>query len=173
MVSSASHGAFETFGFAEIADTLKSLADKHSGPVADKIMKDSLMEAAIVVRDAAKKEAPKKTGRLELFIGRTVGVAKEGILVVKVGNIVFKGKHAKKAMKRFGRLKRGQHMLGMELSRDAFYAKFVEFGTKHQAANPFLHRAFIATKEDFTKVLAEKLRANLDKWAAKQRRAAA
>lgn len=156
-------GVYETKGFAEVAASLRSLGND---TFADKIVKDMLMKAALIIRDAVRREAPKKTGRLELFIGRTVGIDKNGQVTARVGAIRFRGKFAKQKLSRYGRIKRGQHRLGTRLTMDGYYGKFVEFGTKHQKANPFTLRAFVANKEAFTERLAALLKERLDKVLA-------
>ncbi|RTL42750.1 MAG: hypothetical protein EKK48_12255 [Candidatus Melainabacteria bacterium] len=157
-------GTYESKGFVELVARLQSLKDD---AFADKIVKDSMMKASLVIRDAAKREAPKVSGRLELFIGRTVGKDAEGMFVCRVGLIKFGGKFGKSQLSRFGRLKRGEHRLGVQLTKDAWYGRIVHNGSKYQKANPFLLRAFVANKEGYTTKLAEILRERLDKVARK------
>ena len=52
------------------------------------------------------------------------------------------------------------------LGKDAFYARFVEFGTVHAPAQPFIGPGFDASKEQAAQAIARRLKQRLDKAGA-------
>lgn len=55
--------------------------------------------------------------------------------------------------------------VGVGPSKDAFYGKFQEFGTRNHAAQPFLRPAFDAHKDDAVRELGDVLRREILKVA--------
>lgn len=118
-------------GLSDLAAALKALppeiASKSGGP-----LKTALRAAAVVIQDDAKSRAPVSSGVMRDAINvmrdpRPKGVTERYVVKVtksrKVQRIV-------------------QTADGNKGSRDAFYWRFIEFGTKFVAARPFLRPAF-------------------------------
>lgn len=128
---------FKTKGAQELQANLKAL------PVMLRLqaLRASVSAAAGVVQKAARAAAPEDTGVLRRAIYRTrsrsLSTVDQEAAIVGV---------------RFGKQyqKRGQ---------DAWYWKFLEFGTKKLPARPFIRPAFESTKEEQVKVMAARLSA--------------
>lgn len=126
-------GTISTYGFKECSDALLALG----GSIAQKKLKAALYKASIVIRDDAINRAPEDSGRLKHFIGRSGGKTSTAdsryAATVLVGLVRLSSRQRKKE----------------GLTQDAYYGKFVEFGTRFQKAEPFLRPAFDTQKENF------------------------
>jgi HK97 gp10 family phage protein len=85
--------------------------------------------------------------------GRSRRNSKPGVEVVTVGI-----KYGKKKLKD-GRVVKSEG--------DAFYWKFLEFGTQHQAAEPFIRPTFEANKEELAKEFEKKMAASIKRLEKK------
>jgi len=112
----------------ELERKLKALADdvegkkivsKNGGP-----LRQALFQAAKVVEEEAEQQAPKDTGRLERAIGKERVRKPEQIPATEAF---------------FVRPRKGKKR---DDERGAYYWHFVEFGTRKQAAQPFMRKAF-------------------------------
>lgn len=110
-------------GAKELDALLAALPKK----VANKILRDALRKGAEVVKEAAKARAPVRTGLLQRSITVRKGKRKRkggGQSVVIFPDIA-----------KFGR------------KNQDFYAPYVEYGTSHSEAEPYMRTAFAATKD--------------------------
>lgn len=117
-------------GASEIVKLLKQLPDEL---IKKEIRKDTFKAMKAPMMEA-KRQAPVDEGRLQEFITRQVVFDKNKLLVTgRVG---------------IQRMSRKQ-MLKKKLTLDAYYATFVEFGTRFQAPQRFMRTAFEITKGGF------------------------
>lgn len=138
----------EVQGLAELMKAMQELPKElHKGP-----LRSAVGAGAKVVQDAAKGLAPRDEGTLQKAIYRTRSRSESS--AVQETAIVGV---------RFGRRyrRRGQ---------DAWYWRFIEFGTVKMAARPFLRPAFETTKAEQLKVLQERLKKAIERAAAKVRK---
>lgn len=132
-------------GLAELrANLLKLPKDIQGRP-----LRSAVSAAAKVVQDRAKQLAPEKTGRLKRAIYRTRSrsessrVQETHIVGVRAGK-----RHQKK-------------------NRDAYYWRFLEFGTSHQRARPYMRPAFDSTRQQQLETLRDRLAKAIARAAAK------
>jgi HK97 gp10 family phage protein len=138
-------------GLSELLDKLKALpseiGSKGGGP-----LRLALLTAAKIMRDDAQARAPVDTGRL-----------KRNIILFRDGITFRRGKQ--------GRQRRSYHTSARG-EKDAFYGRFVEFGTSEMPAQPFLRPAFEAKKTDSAEVFRTKLADAIDRAVKKMQRRA-
>lgn len=130
----------EIHGLEELNRKLRAL-----GPfIRGRVLGGAVNAGAQVIRKAAVENAPIDSGRL-----------KEAVFVKRMTDRNFPnaqyivGVRSGKRMKKSG--------------KDAFYWKFVEFGTKHMAARPFLVPAFDTRKEEAADKIKDRLRDGIKK----------
>lgn len=92
----------------------------------------ALREAGEVVKEAIQNESPVDSGTLKKSITVSRVKTKDGMKQVEVGP-----------------------------GKEAFYGKFVEFGTVKIRANPFMGRGYESSKDKATDTIAENLRKGL------------
>ena len=114
-------------------------------------LRPGVMAAAQVVQKAAKASAPKDTGVLVRSIYRTRDKANSNQVQEAAMVGVRSGKRYKKK------------------KQDAYYWRFVEFGTKFLPARPFLRPAAESTKSQQLAAMVEKLKVGMEKAVAKAR----
>ena len=113
---------------------IEELLDKlqRLGEQSKSIENKALKKAGSVVEDAIKNEAPVRSGNLKKSI-KTSGVkTKNGIKHVEIGP-----------------------------RNDGFYGKFIEFGTVHIKANPFMGRGYEKSKNEAMNKISEEIRKGL------------
>lgn len=126
-------------GLSELLEALKALpkelGSKGGGPI-----KGSLFAATKIVRDEARLRAPVDTGKLQRNIvafrdpdPRSSGVTEAYYITWRKG-------------RRRGQ-KRRKDLATANSDKDAYYGRFVEFGTSKMPARPFLRPAFEALKD--------------------------
>ena len=132
-------------GLAELRRALLQLPEEiRGGP-----LRAAVSAGLKVVQQKAIADAPIDTGTLKRAIYRTRSregssrVQEEGIVGVRSG-------------KKF-----------QKSNRDAWYWRFLEFGTRHIAAQPFLRPAFDSTTSQQIEALRVKLAAAIERAAAK------
>lgn len=151
-------GKFSVTGGKEVAALLK----KVPAEIGEKMMKQASWEASQLVRDAIKRAAPKREGRIEHFIGRTAFFDRNSWqIVVRVGMINFTGKGATE--------RRRKALAKMKLSKDAYYARFVNEGTKHQRAQKFFQRGFQSSMHAYSQRMVTNLRTRVDRYYTTRR----
>lgn len=152
-------------GLGELLRRLEALpreiSGKNGGPV-----RRALGRAARLVRDEVKKNAPKRTGRLEANIiaarvrdDRPPGVAERFVVSVR-------GRRARYANNRDNR-RAGRVGQSYQKDGEAFYWKFIEFGTQKRAATPFIQPSFAASAQAALDEFTRALGADLDKIVRK------
>lgn len=139
-------------GLMDLSDDLNRLSKAENR----KVLRDATRAAATVVRDEAKKRAPRKTGRL----ARNIVVA---TLRERDGGIAS-GVHVRGTNpvtgKSDGKMKTGDR-------NNAYYWRFLELGTSKMPPVPFLRPAYDARQEDAAKVAFEVANLSIDKVLAK------
>lgn len=144
-------------GLAELRKVLLELPKElHKGP-----LRSAISAGAKVIQDQAIANAPQDTGTLKRAIFRTR--APENSSAVQEAAVVGVRSGKKFQAKR---TKGG----GMTANRDAFYWRFLEFGTSKMPARPFMRPAFDSMKERAVEAIRERLAAAIQRAAAKLRR---
>jgi len=152
-------------GLGELLKRLEALpreiSGKNGGPV-----RRALGRAARLVRDEVKKNAPKRTGRLEANIiaarvrdDRPPGVSERFVVSVR-------GRRARYANNRDNR-RAGRAGKSYQKDGEAFYWKFLEFGTQKRAATPFIQPSFAASAQAALDEFSRALGRDLDKIVRK------
>lgn len=135
-------------GLRELGQRMQAL----SADIAGKIARQATAAGAGVVRKQARQNAPRDTGNLQAAIVmkrvRDTSLTEEYLVAVRKG----KTKDVKAA-------KAGQGRLG----KDAFYARFVEFGTVKLPARPFLRPALENNIGPATEAMAKRLKARIER----------
>jgi HK97 gp10 family phage protein len=151
-------------GLSELLDKLKALpseiGSKGGGP-----LRLALLTAAKVMRDDAQARAPVDTGRLKrnIIVFRDRDPRSSGV-TEQYGVTFRRGKKGLRGRKRYHTTARGE--------KDAFYGRWVEFGTSKMPAQPFLRPAFEAKKMESAEVFRTKLADAIDKAVKKMQRRA-
>jgi HK97 gp10 family phage protein len=150
-------------GLSELLRKLTTLSSdigsKGGGP-----LRLALFAATKLMRDDAQQRAPVDTGRLQRNViafrdrdPRSSGVTEQ------YGITFRRGKQ--------GRQRRSYHTTARG-EKDAFYGRFVEFGTSKAPAQPFLRPAFEAKKMESAEMFRTKLAAAIDAAVRKMQRRA-
>ena len=140
-------------GLRAVSAALQKLGDN----VAKSVLRGGVSAAAKVVRDETKRRAPVDTGRLKRAVafGRARWECEKGREVANV--FVRQAKNGAAGQKRveaYGKF-------------DAYYGRWVEFGTSDTPAQPFMRPAWDATKasalEAMVKYYADRLPLEIQK----------
>jgi len=116
----------------EGADELKRAMKKVGDRTSGLALRNAVEKGATVLKDEAVLRAPRKTGNLR-------------------DNIEVQAK----------RIQVGRVMYDIGVTAKAWYARFIEKGTKYIAAKPFLRPTLDTKKEDATKAVEDELRRSL------------
>lgn len=139
-------------GLRELGQQMRALGADMAGKVA----RQATAAGAGVPRKAIKARAPKDTGNLQAAIVmkrvRDTQLSAEYVVAVRKG----KTRDVKAA-------KRGEGRLG----KDAFYARFPEFGTVKMPAQPFIRPGFEESVQPATEAIAKRLKQRIDKVKSK------
>ncbi|MBF0438308.1 MAG: HK97 gp10 family phage protein [Magnetococcales bacterium] len=111
----------------------------------------AIYAAAAIIRNQAKANAPVQTGTLK----RAIYASKDRSKTTTTTKAMIVGV-------RKGKKLRTVNSRGRNTSRDAYYADWVEFGTKKTPAQPFLRPAFESTKEEALGALKTRLSKAVD-----------
>ena len=150
----------EVKGLRELGEALKNF-----GPVlAKKYLRRATYEAAKVIEADAESRAPVRTGTLKSKIAIFRRKSDENSAMYAVGVRPVK---LSRKVKKVLRILRKANGTRTSIDGDAFYWRFLEFGTAKMAARPFLRPAFEAQKaaaiDAFAKSLADGVeKASLD-----------
>lgn len=151
--------AVEVHGLKELADALRALpaelASKNGGPLAK-----SLRAAGNLIRDEAKRRAPVLEGESKY---RKPGTVRDAI---RTRRDRIQAPGAAETFEVYVKQAKGAKR-GTFSKDDPFYWRFVEFGTKKMAAEPFLRPAFEAKKEEALAKFEATLKGAIDKANAK------
>lgn len=138
---------FEVQGLDELGKNLAGL----DAIVRDKLARRAVAAAASIVRKAARANAPVDTGNLQKAIvmkrQRRTNLTEAYTVGVRQG----KTKDVKDAKK------------GGQLGKDAYYYKFIEFGTVKQTPQPFLGPALSENVESATTKMKDVLFQGIEK----------
>ena len=127
-------------GLKALDQALRQLPDR----VARNGLRASVYAGAKVVRDEARRRAPKAAEDLGPN-QPPPGTLKRSVIMKQVREISSQHKQTFFVTVRHGKKYRKQGKKG-KLSQDAWYWRFVEFGTRKMAARPFLRPAFEAKR---------------------------
>jgi len=135
----------EMVGGAELANRLKQLPEK----VATNVMVGALYAGARVIRDAARKLVP------ILDIEKKGGPHEPGNLLANIFASRSRSRDRSTVSAKVG------------ISKAAFYGHFVEFGTKHARAFPFMRPAADGSREAAVSQITAYASGRIEKEAAK------
>ena len=135
-------------GLAELEKRMQTLALD----MQNKIARAATAAGAVVIKNAAIRNAPRDTGNLAKNI-----IAKR----LPRGEAQHTSEHIVTVRK--GKLTAKQKATGM---RDAYYGGFVEFGTVHTAPRPYLRPAYDQNKTQAVEAMKSRIEARLKKAGA-------
>lgn len=148
-------------GLRELQNKLQQLGPK----VARNGLRAAVGAAAAVIRDEAKLRAPVHTG--DVSQGHPPpGTLRRAIVQKQIPEKSGPYRQVFYVTVRRGKQYRKQGKKG-NLSQDAFYWKWVEFGNSKMAASPFLRPAFEARKAAAAEALKQKLKERIEEEAQK------
>ncbi|MER5171591.1 HK97-gp10 family putative phage morphogenesis protein [Thioclava kandeliae] len=134
------------------------------------VLRRALKKAAEPMRKAAETNAPVDTGELEGSIKLGTKVVNEVgrsayAATMKAGGTKSEAVGAMRAARRAAKASGATSFveLFMGPTKEAFHAKFVEFGTRHMAPDPFMRPAFDAEAENTIHRLGPILMAEIEK----------
>ena len=134
-----------------------------------KALRPAVRAGSSVINKAAKAKAPRDKGDLRRSIGVKVKSYRSGVVVGVIGPRKGHKVHLKTETRRRSGL---LGLLGATEEHDSFkvpakYAHFVEHGTSHSAAKPFLRPAIEIAGPRAQRVMADRLRITIPREAAK------
>ena len=129
-------------GLRELQAALKELPER----IARNVLRGSVSAGATVIRKEAQSRAPVSEGPKR--VGQSPpGTLKRSVYQKQIRELSSLTRQTFIVSVRKGKKYRNQGKKG-NLSQDAWYARFVEFGTAKMSARPFLRPAFEARKGD-------------------------
>jgi HK97 gp10 family phage protein len=138
-------------GLAELAKALRELPDR----VAKNGLRVSVYAGAKVIRDEARLRAPKATESLGPN-QPPPGTLKRSVIMKHIPELSSLTRQTFFVTVRHGKKYRNQGKKG-NLSQDAWYWRFVEFGTRKMRARPFLRPALESKRHDAVQAMKERL----------------
>lgn len=148
-------------GLKELRDRLRQLPDK----VGKNCLRVSAYAGAKIVRDEARTKAPVYTGSVSEG-HPPPGTLKRAIIMKQIPEASGPLKQTFYVTVRKGKKYRKQGKSG-NLSQDAYYWTFVEFGTARMTARPFLRPAFEAVKMRAVEAIKARLAERIEQEASK------
>ena len=145
---------FAVKGLRELGLAMQAL----SADMAGKVARQATAAGAGVVRKAARDAAPVDTGNLKAAVVMKRLPKRETNLTEEYVVTVRKGKKSDAVKGRAGRGRQG---------KDAYYARFVEFGTVKLPARPFMRPALENNTQKATDAVASRLKQRLAKVSPK------
>jgi HK97 gp10 family phage protein len=145
----AKYESVQIKGLDALAKALKELPDR----VAKNGLRAAVYAGAKVIRDEAKLQALVATGTL-----------KRAVILKQIPELSTKNKQTFFVTVRQGKKYRKQGKKG-NLSQDAWYWRFVEFGTVKMSARPFLRPAFDMKKNDALTAIKTRLAERIEQAA--------
>lgn len=130
-------------GLREFGERMKALGSD----VAKKVARSATNAAAQTIKKPAIAKAPSDTGNL-----------KKNIIVRRIPETKLTSEHI--VTVRQGKLTEKQKSKGLQ---DAFYARFVEFGTVKMGPRPFLRPAFDENKTKAVDAMVKRIKQRIDK----------
>ena len=147
----AKHERFKVEGLAELAKALRELPDR----VAKNGLRVSVYAGAKVIRDEARLRAPKATESLGPN-QPPPGTLKRSVIMKHIRELSGGGRQTFYVLVRHGKKYRNQGKRG-NLSQDAWYWRFLEFGTRKMAARPFLRPALESRRREAVDAIKQRL----------------
>lgn len=141
----ATRTRFRVEGLQQLGEAMRELGADMAG----KIARAATNAAAQTVKKAAQNRAPVATGNL-----------KRNIIVKRLRKSETKLSSEHIVTVRKGRLTTKQKQAGLQ---DAYYASFVEYGTVHAPAQPFLRPGFEAAKKSALDAAVARMKQRIDK----------
>jgi HK97 gp10 family phage protein len=138
-------------GLAELGKALRELP----GRVARNGLRASVYAGAKVVRDEARAQAPKAAQSLGAN-QPPPGTLKRSVIMKHIPELSGLTRQTFFVTVRHGKKYRKQGKKG-NLSQDAWYWRFVEFGTRKMSARPFLRPALEAKRREAVQAIKERL----------------
>jgi HK97 gp10 family phage protein len=158
-------GTEHVSGLSELSRRLKELPQK----VAKGHLKFSVMSAARLVRDEARKLAPVDSGRLKKSIIIKFQPRKSTKESATYYVLAKRGKKYQKVQRTRTVVVGGKRQkMTTIINQDAYYWRFVEFGTARQKPQKFMRPAFEKKRKDCVALIAKVLREGIEK-SARQR----
>ena len=148
-------------GLDVFAQALNSLPPN----IARNVLRGAVSAGARIISNEAKLRAPVYTGPVSQG-HPPPGTLKRSIIQKQIRELSDLGKQTFYVTVRRGKKYQKQGKKG-NLSQDAYYAKWVEFGTSKMAAKPFLRPAFEAGKQEAVNKMAEYIAKRFPTEAAK------
>ncbi len=157
----AKRETFKIEGLAELGKTLRELPER----VARNGLRVSVYAGAKVVRDEARARAPKA----EQPLGPNQpppGTLKRSVIMKHIPELSSLTRQTFFVTVRHGKKYRKQGKKG-NLSQDAWYWHFVEFGTRKMRARPFLRPALEARRREAGQAMKDRLSERIEMEASK------
>jgi HK97 gp10 family phage protein len=147
----AKHETVKVEGLAELAKALRELPDR----VAKNGLRVSVYAGAKVIRDEARLRAP----RAAQSLGPNQpppGTLKRSVIMKHIPELSTLTRQTFFVTVRHGKKYRKQGKKGT-LSQDAWYWRFLEFGTRKMSAQPFLRPALEAKRHEAVQAIKDRL----------------
>ncbi len=138
-------------GLAELDRALRELPVR----VANRGLRASVYAGAKVIRDEARSRAPKAAQSLGPK-QPPPGTLRRSVIMKHIRELSGGGRQTYYVLVRQGKKYRNQGKRG-NLSQDAWYWRFLEFGTRKMAARPFLRPALESRRREATAAIKERL----------------
>ena len=148
-------------GLAELGKALRELP----GRVAKNGLRASVYAGAKVVRDEARAQAPKAAQSLGAN-QPPPGTLKRSVIMKHIPELSSLTRQTFFVTVRHGKKYRKQGKKG-NLSQDAWYWRFVEFGTRKMRARPFLRPALEAKRREAGQAMKDRLSERIEMEASK------
>ncbi|NCV88474.1 MAG: HK97 gp10 family phage protein [Oxalobacteraceae bacterium] len=138
-------------GLAQLDRALRELPQR----IANRGLRASVYAGAKVIRDEARSRAPKAAQSLGPK-QPPPGTLKRSVMMKHIRELSGSGRQTFYVLVRQGRKYRNQGRRG-NLSQDAWYWRFVEFGTRKMRARPFLRPALEFRRREAVDAIKERL----------------
>lgn len=148
-------------GLAELRQVMRALPDDLAG----KALQGAVASGAAAVRNEVTTRAPIRTGKLQ----RAVYMVRDKALTTLTRAVYHVGVRSGKKW-RSRTITAGKRAGQTTSDRDAFYWRFLEFGTSKMAKRPFLRPAFEAKKEEAVDAIKERLATRIKRYTSRLRR---
>ena len=146
-------------GLAQLDRALRELPQR----IANRGLRASVYAGAKVIRDEARSRAPKAAQSLGPK-QPPPGTLKRSVIMKHIRELSGGGRQTFYVLVRHGKKYRNQGKRG-NLSQDAWYWRFVEFGTVKMSARPFLRPAFDMKKNDALTAIKTRLAERIEQAA--------
>jgi HK97 gp10 family phage protein len=138
-------------GLAELNRALRELPQR----IANRGLRTAVYAGAKVIRDEARHRAPKAAQSLGTK-QPSAGTLKRSVIMKHIRELSGGGRQTFYVLVRQGKKYRNQGKRG-NLSQDAWYWRFVEFGTRKMAARPFLRPALESRRREAVEAIKGRL----------------